>query len=262
MQYVFLSHDVDWRRQGPPLEHVIARKDRFEGTIFEKATKENLYYNIPDYLELEEKFNARSTFFFRTIYENGCCEDYENEIMTLIKGGWEVGLHLDPSSINDATKIYEEKRRLENISRNIINANRCHHLAFNKQLPNKLQQLGFVYDSSLRKSKDRIDKEEMGHRIFNTLIEFPVTIMDAYLFTYMKIAEEQILEIFEKTLNCSRELAGHFGIITVIWHDNVLKMKGGRMYEKILEYLATQQDVKFVRGIDLARMIRDRMAIT
>ena len=29
MQYIFLSHDVDWRRQGPPIEHVLARKDRF-----------------------------------------------------------------------------------------------------------------------------------------------------------------------------------------------------------------------------------------
>jgi hypothetical protein len=168
---------------------------------------------------------------------------------------------LDPSSINDTAKIYQEKRRLENLSKEIIRANRCHYLAFNEKLPNKLQQLGFVYDSSLRKSKDRIDSEEMGYRIFDALIEFPVTIMDAYLFTYMKIGEDKILSIFEKTLDYSRALAANFGVLTVIWHDNVLKMKGGRMYSKILEYLTSQQDIRLVRGIDLATMIRNRLAI-
>jgi peptidoglycan/xylan/chitin deacetylase (PgdA/CDA1 family) len=261
LQYIFLSHDVDWGRQGAPLEHIIARKDRFEKGVFENAAKENLYYNIPDYMDLEERFNVRSTFFFRTVYENGDYKDYENEIRALIRGGWEVGLHLDPSSINDTVKIYQEKRRLEDLSREVIRANRCHYLAFNEQLPHKLQQLGFVYDSSLRKSKDRIDREEMGYRIFDNLIEFPVTIMDAYIFTYMKIAEEKILSIFEKTLDYSRALAENFGVLTVIWHDNVLKMKGGRMYSKILEYLTSQQDVRLVRGIDLATMIRNRLAI-
>ena len=56
MQYIFLSHDVDWRRQGPPIEHVIARKDRFDSEIFEKTKPEELYRNIPEYMEIEEKF--------------------------------------------------------------------------------------------------------------------------------------------------------------------------------------------------------------
>ena len=47
----------------------------------------------------------------------------------------------------------------------------------------------------------------------------------------------------------------HFNIISVLWHDNVLKMKGGRMYEKILEYLTSQDDVEIVCGIDLVKII-------
>ena len=50
MQYIFLSHDVDWRRQGPPIEHVLARRDRFDPEIFEKTKPENLYSNIPEYI--------------------------------------------------------------------------------------------------------------------------------------------------------------------------------------------------------------------
>lgn len=44
-------------------------------------------------------------------------------------------------------------------------------------------------------------------------------------------------------------------MITVIWHDNVLKMKGGRSYENILEYLSGQEDTVIGRGIDLANLI-------
>ena len=133
-----------------------------------------------------------------------------------------------------------------------------HYLGFNDGLPNKLQELGFVYDSSVRRSKDRIDENEMGYFKYGNLIEFPITIMDAYLFTHMKIKEEQIIPTFESTLNLGRKVNDSFNVITVIWHDNVLKMKGGRMYKDILEYLTSQDDVSILRGIDLANMINSK----
>ena len=98
MQYIFLSHDVDWRRQGPPVEHVLERKDRFDSEIFANTEPENLYRNIPEYMELEERFGIRSTFFFRTLYEDGNVDDYEDDIQTLQEAGWEIGLHTDPES--------------------------------------------------------------------------------------------------------------------------------------------------------------------
>lgn len=255
LQYIFLSHDVDWRRQGAPLEHIYARKERFEKEILENAKIKNPYYNIKNYMEIEERFNVKSTFFFRTIYENGDYRDYEEDISSLIKGNWEVGLHSDPSSINDIKKIYDEKIKLESLTKTTLKANRVHYLGFNKELPSKLQKLGFVYDSSIRTSKDLIDKNEMGYYKIDKLIEFPITLMDAYMFTYMKIKEEQIVPTFKNTLDYGRKLNSDFNIITVIWHDNVLQMNGGRMFTKILEYLTSQGDVKICRGIDLAEMI-------
>jgi hypothetical protein len=126
-----------------------------------------------------------------------------------------------------------------------------------------LQELKFIYDSSIRNSKNIIDKNEMGYYNYNNnLIEFPITLMDAYMFTYMKIKENRIIETFESTLNYGRNLIRHcnhkqkdFNVITVVWHDNVLKMKGGRMYKEILQYLTSQDDVNIHRGIDLAEMI-------
>jgi peptidoglycan/xylan/chitin deacetylase (PgdA/CDA1 family) len=251
-----MSHDVDWRRQGPSSDHIITRKDRFEKEQLENIQSKNLYYNIPNYMDIEEKFNIRSTFFFRTIYEDGDYRDYEDDIRALIKGDWEVGLHCDPSSIDNIERIHEEKVKLERLTKNMIKSNRVHYMAFNKDLPSKLEKLGFVYDSSLRNSKDRINKYEMGYSIIGKLIEFPVTLMDAYMFTFMKVKEEQIIPTFESTLNYSRSLGGDINVVTVIWHDNVLQMKGGRMYKKILEYLTSQDDVRVSKGIDLTRIIK------
>ena len=255
MQYIFLSHDVDWRRQGPPVEHVLTRKDRFDQEIFNKTRPEDLYRNIPEYMELEEKFGIRSTFFFRTIYENGDVSDYEDDIKSLIKGNWEIGLHTDPYSIDDIRKIKQEKEKLEELTRKSIVGNRVHFLNYNLELPNKLKELGFLYDSSLRHSKNKIDEKEMGYVKIDGLIEFPITLMDAYLFTHMKIDEDGLVPEIEKTLEIGRNYSQE-NIITMIWHDNVLKMKGGRMYKKILEYLTSQDDVKILPGVDLIKNLK------
>ena len=255
MQYIFLSHDVDWRRQGPPVEHILQRKDRFDLEIFTNTKPENLYRNIPEYMELEEKFGIRSTFFFRTIYENGNVDDYEDDIQTLQKGDWEIGLHTDPQSVDDIEKIKQEKEKLESLTRKSIVGNRVHFLNYNSKLPSKLKKAGFLYDSSLRHSKDKINESEMGHSKIDGLIEFPVTLMDAYLFTHMEIKEEGIIPEFKKTIEIGRNFSEE-NVISVIWHDNVLKMKGGRMYKKILEYLTAQDDVKILSGKDLVKILK------
>ena len=258
MQYVFLSHDVDWRYQGPPIEHILARKDRFEKQVLDNIHVKNPYYNIPVFMNLEDKFGIKSTFFFRTKYENGDFMDYEDDIKVLEKGGWEIGLHTDPHSIDDFEKIRKEKNELEDLMTTKLLGNRVHYLGFNDKLPNWLQSLEFVYDSSVRKTKNLITKDEMGFFKFDQLIEFPITIMDAYLFTYMNIKEEKVIDVFKETLNTARKLNGVLNVITVNWHTNVLQMKGGRIYPKILEFLTSQDDVQICRGIDLAKMINEK----
>jgi hypothetical protein len=123
-------------------------------------------------------------------------------------------------------------------------------------LPKKLKDLGFMYDSTVRHSKDRIDEREMGYSMIDGIIEFPVTLMDAYIFTYLKLREEQVLKLVNDTVETCKKL-GSKGIFTLIWHDCSLKMKGGRIYPTILESLSSMDDVKLCRGIDLADAICD-----
>ncbi len=126
---------------------------------------------------------------------------------------------------------------------------------YNLELPKKLKELEFLYDSSLRHSKDKIDEKEMGYSKIDELIEFPVTLMDAYLFTHMGIKENEIIPEFKKTLELGRKFSDQ-NVISVIWHDNVLKMKGGRVYGKILEFLTSQEDVKILPGKDLVKILK------
>jgi len=254
-QYVFLSHDVDWSFDGPTKEHILKRKDRFDVGLFNNTPFNKLYRKFSEYMEIEEKFNVKSTFFFRTQYENGDYVDYQRDIKDLVNGGWEIGLHTDPSSVDDIEEIKKEKKNLEKLSNSKIFGNRVHYLSNNTQLQKKLSELNFIYDSSNRKTKNTITSEDMGYREINKIIEFPVTLMDAYLFTHMNISEEKIISTIEKTLNSSRQLDSDFNVMTILWHDNVLKMKGGRMYPKILEFLSTQEDVEMCTGIDLAKKI-------
>ena len=44
--------------------------------------------------------------------------------------------------------------------------------------------------------------------------------------------------------------------MTILWHDNVLKMNGGRIYPKILEFLASQEDVIMCNGLELTNKIK------
>jgi hypothetical protein len=250
-----MSHDVDWCFLGPPKDHILARKDRFDEYTISNIDRENPYNNIHDYITIEEKFGLRSTFFFRTIYENGKLTDYEDDIRTLFTGGWEIGLHCDPYSVDDFGSMLAEKKKLESITKNAIVGNRSHYLAYSKKLPFIVNKLGFLYDSSVMRPENRISANKMGYTLLDRVIEFPITLMDAYLFTYMHLTEDKIINTFVETLNYARKFNSIFNVITVIWHANVLKMKGGRKYADILEYLSQQEDVKIVTGMELANII-------
>ena len=255
MQYIFLSHDVDWRHQGPSKEHILERKERFDTEIINSLDKLNPYRNFSEYMEIEESLGIKSTFFFRTIYENGNYLDYEDDICNLIKSGWEIGLHLDPASVGTFEKIKDEKTKLEKLTKTKILGNRVHYLKYQPNLPKMLQELDFTYDSSIRNSKDIIDSKEMGFSKLDEIYEFPITLMDAYLFTYMKISEENLISTFQKTLDYSRTL-GENNVLTMVWHDNVLKMKGGRKYKDIMEFLVSQDDVRILGGAEIVDTIQ------
>lgn len=244
-QKIFLSHDVDWQKNIPK-EHILKRSNRFEQSVLDKLHLNNPYDNILEYMDIEKSLGVKSTFFFRTKYETGSYLDYEDEIHELIKGGWEVGLHSDYTSVSSHIKLLQEKQDLEILTKKKIIGNRVHYLEFHNDLPRILNSLGFKYDSSLRIPKHEILIQSSLN--IDGILELPITWMDAYLFTYMKIKEHNLIDVFRDTLRSSKSMNN--SILTLIWHSNVLQMIGGRMYKEILEYLLSEK-VIIVKGENL-----------
>ncbi|MEM2452685.1 MAG: hypothetical protein QW481_06815 [Candidatus Methanomethylicia archaeon] len=250
---VLLTHDVDWPLHGPGIEHILARRDRFDSETVLKVVREgyNPYFNIPELLSFEESYGVRSTFFFRYMYDDGTSiESYKEVLKELVNGGWEVGVHINDASTLES--IIFEKKVVENVAETSIYGSRVHNLNIEfKNLP-LLYKAGLIYDSSITFNKYDVDVRNTGYLIINGLIVFPITIMDAYLFTYMKISEDKIIDVVDKALKTAVER----GYMTILWHDCSLKMKGGRMYPKILEFLASKDNLGIVRGIDAYRIVR------
>jgi len=91
---LILTHDVDWSRKGPSVEHVLARLDRFEWSYRYRffSLRENIYDGIPDIMEAEQRQGVKSTFFFRVLYDDSTtAELYSDVISELRRGGWVGG---------------------------------------------------------------------------------------------------------------------------------------------------------------------------
>lgn len=229
------------------MAHILARKNRFDTPTVEKAIKEgfNPYNNIERLMEIEDSHGVRSTFFFRPRYDDGTSvSSYTDAIKELQAHGWEVGAHL-----NDATSIQSissERDKIASVEGQAPVGCRVHYLRLQEQSHSYMRKAGFSYDSSLMYSKDEVTSRSSGFLIREGMVIFPITIMDTYLFTYMKVPEEKITHVFDEAVRICKNRT----YMTVLWHDSSLMMKGGRMYPEVCEMLATREDVEIVTARD------------
>ena len=260
MLIIFLTHDVDWDKKGAPIEHIMQRKDRFSEKVLNKASYENPYYNIPEIIDIEKRIGVKSTFFFRTFVGESVNpppsydpKEYEEDIRYLVENGWEVALHSDPTSIDSLKKLRQEKNELESITGVPITGNRVHYLKTKPYLYKMLSELGFSYDSTLKKFRNVISKHDFGF-IRNEVIVFPISFAD-FTLPSMLNDEKDVTEILKEALKIFKGLAQEPKIMTILWHNCSLKMKFGSKYEEVLKYLASFNDVKFLTGRELVNRL-------
>ncbi len=242
---------MDWPLQGPGRDHVLARIDRFDQATASRIKSDdhyNPYHGVPALLDLESKLGVKSTFFFRPKFDDGqLVTPYQDEIRELTNKGWEVGLH-----INDAgslSSVIDEKEFLEKIAGTKIYGTRAHYLRIKKEQVPFLHRAGVAYDSSLCYSQDSFDLRNTGFVIEEDgLAVFPITFMDAYLFTYTRLTEQNVVSYVKTNIQKAKNSGA--SMVTILWHDNAILMKGGRMYGKLLEGLVAMRGLTFVRGID------------
>lgn len=253
---LILTHDVDWPHYGPGKQHVLARKDRFAPEIVAKVESEgfNPYFGVAKVVEIEKKLGLHSTFFFRPKYNDGSSvEPYGQVMQQLLADGWEVGLHCN--STDTPQKVKAEKAAVEAAAGQAVVGSRVHYLNVDEDTFVNLSATGIKYDSSLSFNKYQIDSRNTGFLKRNGLIVFPVTFMDAYLFSYMHQSEETVVSFVVESMEGL--FSSGVELVTLLWHDNSVFMKGGRAYENLLKQLTDLQNITFLKGIEAYELIKN-----
>lgn len=257
---VCLTHDID--DIYPPLRHMLLsslyclKHLDFKGlksqTLWTvNGKKQSPYLNFNHIMEIENKYDAKSSFYFITARKDPLrfrydIEDVETELGEILDNGCEVGLHGGYYAYDNFESIKSEKEILENILGKKIIGYRNHYLRF--KVPDTwelLTKAGFKYDTSFGYPDMIGFRNGMCHpfKPYNLnknetidILEIPLVIMDGTLFSYAKS--------FEDAFNTAKKLIDtvekHNGVITILWHNNTFSWPAMKywelLYEKILAY--------------------------
>ena len=257
---VCLTHDVD--EIYPPLSHTLLSSLYYMKNLNFNGLKDQLfwkikgkeyspYWNFKEIMNLEEKYGAKSTFYFlatdkdiRRFRYN--IEDLENELVSIVDRDWEVGLHGGYYAYNNLEEMETEKKRLEKVLGKEVIGYRNHYLRF--KVPDTWEMLakaGFKYDTTFGYEDTVGFRNGMCHpfKPFNLngnrevdILEIPLIVMDGALFSSVNSFEgawrttKRLIDTVEK----------YNGVLTLLWHSNVFncpyREKWSKMYEKILKY--------------------------
>lgn len=223
--------------------------ERLIGKI-RKDNSQNPYWNFEKILELEGRYGARSSFYFKATSKDpvGWIYDIEHlrdELEYLTDMGWEVGLHGGFYSYNNPKELKREKETLEKALGKEVIGIRMHYLRFD--VPGTwrvLADLGFKYDTTFGypdmpgfrngmchpfKPYDLCIEKEVG------ILEIPLTVMDGSLF---KMPLDEAWAIIKGLIKITEK---NKGVLTIVWHNNTFDeiFCGGwaKLYEKILQFL-------------------------
>ncbi|AKB34380.1 hypothetical protein MSSIH_3690 [Methanosarcina siciliae HI350] len=251
---VCFTHDIDVvypKRIMSSTKAIIDRKftDAFKLPFSKTYRPWNPYWNFKQIMELEAKYDAKSSFYFLSLNPeeadfNYNIKDLESEIGFISDSGWEVGLHGGHESYNSLTDIQEKKRRLEKVLGKEVIGYRNHYLRF--IVPNTwefLSKAGFKYDSTFGYSDCAGFRNGMCHpfRPYNVetekeieILEIPLTIMDRTLQeNYMKLGLERAWELTKRLIDIVEECKG---VITILWHNTEMRGENLKFYENVLKY--------------------------
>jgi peptidoglycan/xylan/chitin deacetylase (PgdA/CDA1 family) len=260
---VCLTHDIDVVN----FSRISTLKNVLKFLIL-KNKKLNLMWDFEDFMKLEDKYDAKSSFFFLTVNKedmdfNFGVEDLEYEIGNIADKGWEVGLHGGHEAYNNLDVINKNKKQLEKVLGKEVIGYRNHYLRF--KVPDTwelLSKSGFKYDTTYGYADCVGFRNGTCHpfKPFNLntneeidILEIPLTIMDRTLFDYMKLDMKGRWDITKLLIDTVEK---NNGVITILWHNTFMIDENLRFYEKILKYchekrawMTSGEEIEKNRGI-------------
>jgi len=231
---VCLTHDVDNIER--PMEHILKVKDRFSKADLAKAMKGEL--SLYDNLELIGKREGaegfRSSFYL--LSSNYRLGKVRPAARRLHSRGWEIGLHGDFGTHDSDMEMKKAVERLTGGVGIRPRGLREHYLRFDfRKSWSVMDGAGFDYDTTVG-NNDKLGFKlglatpfhppDAGWRPLN-LLELPLSLMDTTLWGYLKKGEEEGLADVMRLMAMVEEVEGLF---TLLWHQEAVRMKGGRVY--------------------------------
>jgi len=237
-----LTHDAD--RLTAPLSHVMKVRERFPLSLIIKRilSLDDPYWNIEKIVNMEAGLNFTSSFFL--LVHDYSLNGRREYIKSIAKNGWDIGLHGSFGTHENAGRMQEDVGVFEKEIGQKPRGIREHYLKFD---PSKtwqiMEELGFLYDTTWGFN------QKPGFRAgvclpyhppssdFRALkiLELPLVLMDTSLWGYMHLKEEEGFTELERAVS---RVKGHDGLFTMLWHQEALQMRGGRLYSRILRHLA------------------------
>jgi len=272
---VCLTHDIDIIQPSRLYSVSEATRAFVKGNLtdaikisFSRVNKKlNPYWNFKEIIELEAKYDAKSSFYFLTL-ESGesdysyNIEDIKDELSNISDNGWELGLHGGNESYNNLEDIKKKKQKLEKVLGKKVIGYRNHYLRF--KVPNTwelLSKAGFKYDSTFGYADCAGFRNGMCHpfKPFNVntgqqidILEIPLTIMDCTLFEdYMQLDFKKALEFVKNLIDTVEQ---YNGVITILWHNTYMQGENLKFYEKILEY-CSKKNAWITSGEEICNLV-------
>ncbi len=241
---VCLTHDVD--NVSHPASHIWKTRSRFGAAdlIGGLLGVVRLYDNVRMISKKEGEHGFRSSFYFMSA--NYPLSRVRKASDAIRDGGWDVGLHGDFGTHDSPEKMNEALSRFSAGLGFRPNGLREHYLKFDFGKSWELMEdAGFDYDTTVG-TNDRL-----GYRLglaspFHppgpdwtplNLLEIPLTLMDTTLWGYLKRTEE---EGFSDCIRFVETAEKTEGLLTLLWHQEAVRMRGGRVYWKLLQEFKTR----------------------
>ncbi len=253
---VCLTHDIDSIYQSIPSKGLATLRSLKRGniadaihTLSKMRSKKLPFCNFSQIMDLEEKYGAKSTFFFMAerpgerdyAYD---IEDIAPEIGEIIDRGWEVGLHGGHTAYLNVKEMKDKKGRLEKVIHTSVLGYRNHYLRF--KVPDTweyLSKAGFQYDTTFGYVDCVGFRNGMCYpfRPFNLntnqeidILEIPLVVMDGTLDqTYMRLDDKGKWDLLKMLID---RVAGCHGVFTLLWHNKYMGGENLDLYEKVLLY--------------------------
>lgn len=251
---VCLTHDIDFLNSEGTWQRVVKAllKGNFQQalrTSMEKRSKQwNPLLNFPAIMDIEAKYGAKSTFFFRAGDEteidfNYHVEDFASEIGTILDNEHEIGLHGSLKAHCNLELIQIEKKRLEKVVGGDVAGYRNHFLGFKIPITwELLHEAGFLYDATFGYSECIGFRNGMCHpfKPFNLLteqeiniLEIPLHVMDTSLI-FMKTDPVNTYTLIRQLVDTCEK---YHGVLTISWHNNAKNdWINLDLYKKIVQY--------------------------